>query len=504
MSKFLNAKRAEELASSCESQDNILFIIDEVDFIDNFGITMLSAVARSIGWNTLLTVFNKKSIDDVFRKFKPRIVCYSSMSSNSDTYLMINRYLKTKYEFVSIMGGPHPTYFPEVIQEEGLDYICRGEGELAFAEFLTKYKNRESVESVGNFWSKTNRNPVRELVQDLDTLPFPDRELFFENTSLKKMPIKTFMTSRGCPFPCTYCYNLILKTEYKGKGRYERTHSVDRVVEEINRIRSKYPLDLIKFEDDFFGINKTWLEEFSKTYRKEIGLPFNCLQRIDLIDKDRIKLLKEANCFSINVAIDSANERIRNEILNRKMKIPNKEIVSRILMVKEGGINVHTNFIIGIPTSNIEDEIDGINLNIECKTDYANSTILVPYPKTAMWDYCIKNNINFGNCDGKSLFVSIQKKSVLSCFTDKEKDIQWNLSAFFPAIVKFPGLKSVFIWIAKHTKPNIAFAGFYVLCRAYLLSKYIYPTKMSLLYRLENLFKALKIEVSRMLGFKKQ
>lgn len=482
---------------------NLLFIIYEIDFIDNFGIAILSAVAKQAGWNTHLTIFDRNKINDVFKNIKPQIVCYSSMSSDSGVYLKINKYLKSRYEFISIMGGPHPTFFPEVIQEDGLDFICIGEGELAFQEFLDNYKNGRSLDNIQNFCSKRNKNPLRNLIQNLDDIPLPDRTIIFDNTELKNMPLKIFMTSRGCPYLCSYCYNDSLMKEYKDKGPYLRTHSVERVMEEISIVKSKYPLEFIKFEDDIFGINMAWLEKFSETYRREIGLPFNCLLRIDLIGRDRVNLLKNAKCRSVTLAIDSANERIRNEVLNRQMKSSNEEIIEKILLIKDIGINVMTNSIIGIPTSSIEDEVNGVALNIKSKVDYANTTMLVPYPKTAIWDFCSKNHML--NEDARNgVFASLQQKSILTCFSDKEKDIRWNISAFFPAMVKFPFLKCVLVWIAKHSKSNILFSFFYVLTKSYLMKRYIFPCKISLLNMFRYLIKALRIEIVRMLGIKRQ
>ena len=478
---------------------NILFIVAEIDFVDNFGIALLSAVAKSVGWNTFFTIFSQRKIDKLFEGINPEIVCYSAMSANSDTFLGINRYLKSKDDFISVMGGPHPTFFPQVIQDKYLDFICIGEGELAFKDFLIKYKNGEDIENVKNFHSKKNKNPLRELISNLDDLPLPDRGLIYDAVpSLKNMPVKTFMSSRGCPYPCAYCFNQSLKEKYKGKGPYVRTHSVGRVVAEIADVRSKYPLEFIKFEDDFFGMDASWLEEFSKTYKKDIALPFNALLRLEAMTKDNIQLLKEAGCHSASFSIDSFNERIRNEIIHRNMKLSQNEIVSRLRMIKESGIKTYVNYILGIPTSTIDDEIKNIDLSIEAGVDYATSTILVPYPQTEMWYYVQDNK--FLNVQTTNMFSSIQKRSVLNCFTEKEKDIQWNLSCFYPIMVKLPFFKNMFIWTAKHSKPNLFFSLIFAVSKSYLMGHQILNVKINLSNIARFVLKALKIEMKRTLG----
>jgi len=475
---------------------NILFVIYAVDFIDNFGIAMLSAVAKKCGWHTFLEVFRKNTIDDAMARIQPNLVCYSVMSSDADIYAKINRHLKSRHDFVSIMGGPHPTFFPNFIHEDGVDFICRGEGEKAFATFLEKYERGENCEDVPNFATKQKANPVQNLINDLDSLPKPDRSLIFDKTELSWMPLKTFMTSRGCPFSCTYCYNNALKRMYRGKGRYARSHSVGRVIEEINAVRSRYPLRFIKFEDDLFAISKKWLETFSRVYKKEVGLPFNCLQRIDLCDKEQFKLLKEANCVSVSFSIDSANPRIREEILNRDMRCTDEEIVEKAMMAKAAGLNIMTTNIIGIPTSSMKDEIDGIELNIKCGAAYANGTILVPFPETDIWRYCKDN----GLLNGDGSFRSIQSISALRGFTEKEKEVQWNLAAFLPAIVKFPLVRGPLLRLAQRSRPRAMYSWFFTLVKSYLLSRYVYAFRGCWFTKLRMLFKALSIETKRMLG----
>ena len=162
------------ISESGQREYNVLFIIDEVDFVEHLGISILSSIAKEVGWKTSLLVSNKNVLDNFFQTTKPELVCYSAMSSNFDFYNETNKYLKSKYNFISLLGGPHPTFFPDVIKEEGIDYICTGEGEGAFRDFLTNLKKGEDLEHIENISSKVNKNPERGLIQDLDEIPMPD------------------------------------------------------------------------------------------------------------------------------------------------------------------------------------------------------------------------------------------------------------------------------------------------------------------------------------------
>ena len=424
------------------------------------------------------------------------------MSSNFDFYNETNKYLKSKYNFISLLGGPHPTFFPDVIKEEGIDYICTGEGEGAFRDFLTNLKKGEDLEHIENISSKVNKNPERGLIQDLDEIPMPDKAIVYDGTELSDIPIKSFMTSRGCPYPCTYCFNQTLKDLYKGKGRYTRAHSPERVVAEINAVREKYPLDFVKFQDDFFGISREWVKDFSRYYAENCGIPFYALLRVDAINEEQIILLKKAGCASISFSVDSSNDRIRSEVIKRRMKIDNREIIDRIKMVRRHGIKVYINFIIGIPTSTIEDELDNIDLALEAGVEYASGSILVPYPGTGIAEYVKEHNITVDNESG-NLFTSIQKRSTLNCFTDKEKDIQWNLSMFFPLMVKSRFLRNVLLPIAKTFKPNFVFSYIFAISKSYIMGVQMLQVKLNWTNIKKYALKALNIESGRSLGRKR-
>ena len=230
----------------------IAFVIYHVDFIENLGIAFLSAAAKQRGWQTELIVFDQRTIDDEMLRIRPDIVAYSVMSSDISVYMDINRYLKSKFDFVSIMGGPHPTFFPNVRFEQGIDFICRGEGELAFGKFLDKFELNDNLDDIENLGSSEFLNPMGLLVRDLDTLPYPDRDLTYAKTEIGQSLVKIFMVSRGCPFTCSYCHNNALSEMRKGLGKRYRIFSPERIVTEINDVRSKYPLNFVKFQDDLF------------------------------------------------------------------------------------------------------------------------------------------------------------------------------------------------------------------------------------------------------------
>lgn len=481
---------------------HLIFVTQYVDFIDHFGTAFLSAVAKNVGWTPHFVVFDQRTIGEVMERVKPSLVCYSAMSTDAPTYLKINRWMKERFQFVSLMGGTHPTYFPEVIEEEGLDYICRGEGEEFFAEFLNTMAEGGDLEKIQNLWSKKTRNPVRNPPSNLDDLPMPDRSLIFDSTDLGKSPVKTFMASRGCPFSCAYCHNNSLKELYSGFSKHYRHHSVDRVIREIAEVKAKYPLHFIKFEDDLFAAKTSWLREFSARYKKEIGVPFNCLQRFEIVNDERVRLLKEAGCVSISMSIESANPRIRRDILTRDMALTNDQIRERLQIIKSYGLNVMTSQILGVPTSTLEDERIGLELSISGGADFAGAAILFPFPRTAIHDYCEREGLLPDNLEDSG--VSLQQMSQLKGFTERERATQWNLSNFWPTMCKYPLLKPLLWWLAQNSPPLGIYSVVHVLAKSYLYSRYIFPIKGQLPTKFRMLGKALSIEVRQKLGLERK
>jgi radical SAM superfamily enzyme YgiQ (UPF0313 family) len=183
------------------------------------------------------------------------------------------------------------------------------------------------------------------------------------------------------------------------------------------------------------------------------------------------------------------------------MRLTNDDIVEKLLLLKKAGIRVMTNSIVGVPTSTIEDEISCVDLNIKGRVDYANATILVPYPKTDIWNFCLSRRMLDGQLNA-DMFMSIQKKSTLSCFSEKEKNTQWNISAFYATMVRFPAFKRALLYVAAHTGPNPVFSFWCTVLKSCLMKKYIYTFQLGVAESLRLALKALRIEMSRMLGIK--
>ncbi|MCK5138731.1 MAG: cobalamin-dependent protein, partial [Thermodesulfovibrionia bacterium] len=177
----------------------------------SFGTAYLSAVLKKEGHQTSLIcpyMFNPTGVSRKIEDFKPQMVVVSSVSDQFELSKKIIGFIYDKYSLPIVIGGVHPTVDPdECMDVRGVLGVCIGEGEYALLEFVDLLEKKKDYSRVKNFWFKKEnkiiKNTVRPLIQDLDSLPFPDRELFdgYADTSNEI----EFMGSRGCPYQCSYC-----------------------------------------------------------------------------------------------------------------------------------------------------------------------------------------------------------------------------------------------------------------------------------------------------------
>lgn len=359
------------------------------------GVAYISAVLRKEGHRTtllFLSEFNKKKIDRKIGFFQPDLIGISSTTDQMQLSIQVISYLHERYNVPVVLGGIHPTVCPEeTIQIEGLLGICRGEGECAMLELANALESKNEYLHIKNFWFKDNgeiiKNELRPLIENLDSLPFPDYEIFDYQEILKAKGFLNILASRGCPFDCSYCMNEPLRNIYKNKGRYVRHRSADNVINEIKNARKKYGnINFIEFYDDTFILNSVWLGDFCQRYAQEVRLPFVCNARVDLINEAVVKQLKSAGCLRINMAIESGNEYIRSKVLKRNIK--EEDIIRAFGLFKSNGIKVHTHNMIGVPYETEETIKETIALNKKIRADSLQVSIFYPYPKTKLAQVC--------------------------------------------------------------------------------------------------------------------
>jgi anaerobic magnesium-protoporphyrin IX monomethyl ester cyclase len=465
---------------------HLLFIIKEIDN-EPQGILLISSVLKQAGHRISLVVATEEDPLEAARRLRPDVVGYTVYTGPHTWYLGLNQRIRAQLPGVfSVFGGPHPTFFPEMIEQPGVDGLCIGEGEYAMLDLMNALeRNGNGVTltqpSIPNWWFKLNgevvRNPLRTLLTgaELDALPFPDRELLYAaHKQSRRTKIKPFITGRGCPYDCAFCFNKAYSDLYQGQGRRFRRRSVDHVIRELVEVTSRYDVRFVLFMDDTFILQNKWLEAFMARYKDEIGLPFWCQVRANLVTEQNAALFKDAGCASVSFGLETGNDRLRNAVLNRNMS--RQEILGAAETLRRHGIPLMTNNMLGLPTGTLQNDFETLELNIQCRPAYANVFLFQPYPKTALGEWAYQQGWMMGSFD--DLSGSVSDDTVIRFGSDVEKRQIENLQKLFALGVEFPWLLPLIRRLIR-LPSNRLFWFVYKTWKGWAIKKRMFPFRMT-------------------------
>jgi len=378
------------------------------------------------------------------KDYAPDVITWSLMTGNHKQIFTVNKLLKSKFDFFSLMGGPHVTFVPDCVKDPAIDAICIGEGEQAIVELLDRLERGEDWRDVQNLaYADENgelvKNSLRPLVQDLDALGLPDRSLIYDAQPLyKNSPRKVIVTQRGCPMNCSFCFHHAWRRKVYGarNSQYVRKRSVSHVIAEVNDIRSKYPLEFVHFLDDIFNLRSDWLEEFCERWPVEVGLPFDVILMANMTKREHIEQLERAGCIYARIAFEAANEFIRNAVFRKNTT--RAELVDTAGWIKQSGIRLGSLNMLGGPGGTLEDDLETVRLNIECKVDHPLCSIVQPYPEFELNDITRDMGIAVARYDdfpaqfNRTASIEVKDKVAIE-----------NLHKWFPILVRFPSLMPV-------------------------------------------------------------
>jgi len=276
-----------------------------------------------------------------------------------------------------------------------LDALFVGESEYAFEEFLSAVDAGTDWHAIPNIAvardGKLAANPPRPLLTSLDSLPFPQRRDYPFGDSLEKIGYVPFMFSRGCPYLCSYCSNHAIARTYCRDRNDPRYRSAESSICEIEETMTFLPVRRVLICDDIFGINKAWRKEFCEKYAQRIRRPMLCLLRANVMDEEFIRLLKTAGCYRISIGVESGNDHIRNDVMNRKMS--REQIVQAFALCRKYRIETMAINMMGLPGETDEMIWDTIRLNRELKPAFSGVNIFYPYRGTKLGDKCFAEGL---------------------------------------------------------------------------------------------------------------
>ncbi|MCD4779813.1 MAG: B12-binding domain-containing radical SAM protein [Candidatus Omnitrophica bacterium] len=380
---------------------------------EHLGLEYLSASLRRAGHTTQLfldpILFNEsgfiqrpllakwfsfeKHIIRSIQEYQPDLLCLSVLSDNYQWACSWAETINSVYSVPIVIGGIHPSSVPDhVIQNQWIDYLCVGEGEEALVDLVRCLEAKQNPSRIKNIWTvqagQVHRNEVRPLISDINTLPYPDKALFYSQLPALKR-IYSISTSRGCPFTCSYCCNNVWKSIYRARKSLLRRRSVANVIDELSDAKRRYVPKSIAFLDEVFNMEKEWLLDFFKEYRAKIDLPFSCFVFPDYLDEEIILELKKSGCIKVQMGVQLIDEEKRNRLLNRRSS--NAKIQTAIALCKQTGIFVACDVIWGLPDTTEADLFQAVDFFCQTTPDHIEIFWLRYYPKTSLTEWARKN-----------------------------------------------------------------------------------------------------------------
>lgn len=458
----------------------VLFAVADLYFSEPLGAMILSGVCKAAGHRTRLAVLRDDDIVECLDEFKPDVVAYSTMTPDEGLFVRNDNRVRhwaaeNNPRLKRIMGGPHPTYFPQILHKMDLDAICAGDGENAMVRMLSAIEDDRPLDGIPNVSTHTHPTYEKEVVEDMDSVAFADRDLLYDSApAMLRHGIRSFLTQKGCPYKCTYCFNHAYNKMFKGGGRkLLRRRSVDNLLTEIKDVVANYPrCRYVRFSDDVFVIHKDeWLEEFAEKYPTEIGLPFYCLIRCNSLTEEVARLLQKAGCKSVSMSIEAGNEKIRNEILKRNM--PDKMLEDSFALARKYGINVFGNSILAVPGTTFEDDYNSFLFARKLKPAAPTFSIFSPFPMTDLTKYAQELGVLDMDFDFNEM--SCWDRSVLKNHSKTDRDMQTRLAYLGILFCKLPDFMLPILVRLLRLPFDRLYRMIGALTMAYLLSTKIFP-----------------------------
>jgi len=334
-----------------------------------------------------------KALDQILDRYRPDLVGITVMMLNWYDALDTARLVRNKLPSAHIvLGGPYISVYPEetLIQPE-IDSVVIGEGEHSFLELAKRVSRNEPLEGAQGVWYKENgsivRNPRRPIEINPDRFPFPDRSDFdplqHRLATNRLAPSAVIISSRGCPFACTFCAN---------HDRHYRERTPENIVAEVISCKNQGYRSL-DFYDDIFNITKQRVMEICDTLLKhKVNLPWSCRCRVGEVDEEMISRMAQSGCTRISFGIESASPKILEQI--RKHITP-EQSVTAINLCRKYKIATLGYYIVGFPGETMEQINDTIKLAFKLNCDFPIFYTLMPEPGSEIYGQAIKDP-NFG------------------------------------------------------------------------------------------------------------
>lgn len=357
------------------------------------GLALIAAILEKQGYGVNIVDANSSgfSLEEAIKSLEDtQIVGLTAMTPTIGEALRIAKSIRQSRPSVKIiLGGPHVTLMPgeTLVSDPYIDIAVRGEGDETIIELMQALENNKSLEDVkGISYCKDGQivhNPTRMALADMETLPYPAYHLL----DIKQYrphpphgmykPFAAMVTSRGCPYRCAYCSKPVFGSKF-------RAQSAERVVAEMEYLHKQFGVREIAFYDDSFTIDKKRVHAMCNlVINKKLKIAWTCETRVNLVDKELLKHMKQAGCYAIAYGIETAAPEIMKVI---QKDITLEQVEQAVKAHHEIGLQVVGYFMLGSPGETPETIMQTVNFARKLKVDFAQFSITTPFPATELYD----------------------------------------------------------------------------------------------------------------------
>ena len=336
---------------------------------------VLAAYLKRAGHTTDVAIGNPSEIVKYCKKEKSDLIAFSVLTSYRNHMLAtVDELKEAKIDSILIAGGYDITFMPQIIKNSNLDIICLGEGGdpiIELCKALDEKKNWRDLD-IGNLHIKQadgsiRKNPMRHWLMNMDEMPFDDRDIYWQKDSyFKLVPFTQVLAGRGCPYPCTYCFNdgykkIHIAAGMKGKD-YTNLRSVSHMIEELKMLEDKYGSTDFFFNDSTLTYNSKWIIDFCNEYKKSgLKATFSINAVIPELTEEVCKALAETKkCRLVRFGLETGNEQFRYKTLRKSVK--NSQMIEVTDRMNKYDLRYSMQFMLGLPGETKELTWDTINM----------------------------------------------------------------------------------------------------------------------------------------------
>lgn len=337
--------------------------------------------------------------------FRPDVVGVSALSDEVSVGFRISDIVKEWSPKTPVVwGNKAATMSPElVLAHPSVDFVCRGEGFEFLPEYVESIASDRDPRFLPNLaWrdeeGTIHRNQLRPYFGPLDGLPYLDWSIFDRRHFCKPYDGRMYvggdhMISWGCVNSCTYCINEAYRALYRGAGgSYLRRYGVERIIRELRHLVDRWGVTFFKYQDEDFCLKPLeYFRTLAHQYHDRVGVPFSIMANARNISREKVALLKQMNCVSVSIGIETANEHLRLDVLKRREA--KDDIIRAVQMLRDAGIRTSGFNMIGIPHETRQTVLETIALNREAGVDCSDTGFFYPLEGTELYDLSVSEGL---------------------------------------------------------------------------------------------------------------